>query len=77
MHARRPAAMPCGAPHPRGSLGLPHLRGGAGALWQTRVTEPHLDFDDPVAPDARAHSQRQTAEYELEMRNLQPVCSEN
>ena len=73
MHARRPAAMPCAAPRPRGGLGLPHLGGGEGAFRQTRVAEPDLDFDDAVAPDARAHGKRQTTEDELEMRNLQPL----
>ena len=73
MHARRSTAMPCAAPRPRSGLGLPHLRGGEGALRETRVAEPHLDFNDPVAPDTRAHGQRQTAKYKLEMRNLQPL----
>ena len=73
MRARRPAAMPCAAPRPRSDLGLPHLRGGEGALRQPRVAEPHLDFDDAVAADARAHGKGQTAEEELQMRNLQPL----
>src|ERR1700730_6092401 len=47
-HACWPAAMPCAAPRPRGGLG-PHLRGGEGAPWQTRVAEPHLDFEIAVA----------------------------
>ena len=65
--------MPCAAPRPRGGFGLPHLGGGEGAFRPTRVAEPDLDFDDAVAPDARAHGKRQTREDELEMRNLQPL----
>jgi hypothetical protein len=49
----------------RSDLGLPHLRGGKRAPRQTRVAEPHFDFDDAVPPDARAHGQRQTTEDEL------------
>jgi hypothetical protein len=57
-HAHRRSTPRRAGPRPRGGLGLAHLRGGEGALRQTRVAEPHFDFDDAVAPDARAHSQR-------------------
>jgi hypothetical protein len=72
-HAHRRSTPRRAIPRPRGGLGLPHLRGGKRAPRQTRVAEPHFDFDDSVAPDARAHGQRQTAEDELKMRHLQPL----
>ena len=68
-----PDGTPCAAPRPRAGFGLPHLRGGEGAFRPTPVAEPDLDFDDAVAPDARAHGKRQATEDELEMRNLQPL----
>jgi hypothetical protein len=74
INARAPAVHAAPRrPAPGGGLGLPHLLGGEGALRQTRVAEPHLDFDDAVPPDARAHGQRQTTEDELEMRDLQAL----
>ena len=71
--ARRPAAMRRRDPRPRGGFSLPHLRGGEGVFRQPRIAEPELDFDHAIAADARAHSQRQAAENELEMRDLQSL----
>ena len=56
-----------------GGLRLAHLRGGEDALRETRVAEADLDLNNAVPPDARAHGERQLAEDELEMRDLQPL----
>ena len=55
-----------------GGLGLPHLRQGEGAFRQAWVTEADLDFGDAVSPDARTNGERQLAEDELEISDLQP-----
>jgi hypothetical protein len=54
---------------------LPDLRGSE-ARWQIRIAETDLDLDDAVPPDARAHGERQAKEGELEMRDLQALCSD-
>jgi hypothetical protein len=49
-----------------------------GSIFQVRVECKALHFDDAVEADARAHGKGQTAEDELEMRNLQPLrCQGN
>ena len=59
-------------PHAGRGLSLPHLIGGEGALWQARVAEADLNFDDAVTTDPGTHGKRQAMEDELEMRDLQP-----
>jgi hypothetical protein len=56
---------------------LPHLRGSEGIFRQPWIAEPELDFDHAIAADARAHGQRQAAENELKMRDLQSFARGN
>src|SRR5260221_13717516 len=75
--ARRPAARHRRDPRPRGGFSLPHLRGSEGIFRQPWIAEPELDFDHAIAADARAHGQRQAAENELKMRDLQSFARGN
>jgi hypothetical protein len=50
---------------------VPQLSGSEGVLGQPGIAEAELDFDHAITTDARAHRERQAAETELKMGDLQ------
>jgi hypothetical protein len=72
-HAR---AGPCRGFGPDGGFGAAQLRVGDSAFRQTRVAQADLDFSNPVVPDARANGEREGAEDELKMGDLEPLGGE-
>ena len=74
LHYRTRTSRRCGpACTPVGGISFAHLRCREDALRQARVADFHLNFDDAVATDARAHGKRQVAKNELEIRDLKTL----